>query len=128
MVAASLKEVLKMNGYKQTLGAKGERLALQFLRRRGYRIIARNFSCRFGEIDIIARQGKSTVFVEVKTRSSCGFGLPEESVRQDKIKHLLRSAQFYIKNYTDPEGNFRFDVVSIILGDTSRINLIKNAF
>ncbi|MBU3933393.1 MAG: YraN family protein [Candidatus Omnitrophica bacterium] len=117
-----------MHRYKQDLGAKGEGLALQFLRRRGYKIITRNFSCRFGEIDIIARQGKATVFVEVKTRSSCGFGLPQDSVRRDKIKHLLRCAQFYIKNYADPEGNFRFDVVAIVLGDTSRINLIKNAF
>lgn len=117
-----------METYRQTLGGRGERLALQFLRRRGYKIITRNFSCRFGEIDIVARQGKATVFVEVKTRSSCEFGLPEESVRREKIKHLLRCAQFYIKNYAEPEGNFRFDIVSIVLGDTSRINLIKNAF
>ena len=117
-----------MNRYKQALGVKGERLALQFLRRRGYKIITRNFSCRFGEIDIIARQGKTTVFVEVKTRSSCQFGLPEDSIRRDKIRHLLHSAQFYIKNYANPEEDFRFDVVSIILGDTSQVNLIKNAF
>ena len=117
-----------MDRYKQTFGAKGERLALRFLCQRGYKIIARNFSCRFGEIDIIARQGKVTVFIEVKTRSSCEFGLPEDSIRAKKMKHLLRCAQSYIKNHADPEEDFRFDVVSIVLGDTVQIHLIKNAF
>ncbi len=117
-----------MKRYKQIIGAKGERIALQFLRQKGYRIITRNFSCPFGEIDIIARQGKATVFVEVKTRSSCKFGLPQEGIKAEKIKHLLRSAQFYIKKYARPDGDFRFDVVSIILGAPIRIDLIKNVF
>lgn len=118
-----------MSKYKRNLGLKGEKIALQFLRRNGYRIISRNFCCRLGEIDLIARQGKSTVFIEVKTRSSCEFGLPEDSINPKKIKHLLRCAQFYIKNHAHPEDDFRFDVVSVILGSTTtRINLIKNAF
>ena len=117
-----------MNRYKQLLGAKGERLALQFLRQKGYSIIRRNFSCPFGEIDIIARQGKATVFIEVKTRTSCNFGLPQEVIGAEKIKHLLRSAQFYIKRYAHSDGEFRFDIVSIILGERTQIDLIKNVF
>lgn len=117
-----------MDKYKQNLGAKGEKTALQFLCRNGYKIITRNFSCKLGEIDIIARQGKTTVFIEVKTRSSCEYGTPQDAINPKKIKHLQRSAQFYIKNYAHPEDNFRFDVVSIIYGNTTKIDLIKNAF
>ena len=115
-----------MAKYRQVLGKKGERLALQFLRKRGYRILKRNFSCRFGEIDIIARQGKTTVFVEVKTRTSSEFGLPQEAINKEKIKHLWYCAQFYIKNYADPDSQFRFDLVSIILKDKVEISLIEN--
>lgn len=116
-----------MKTYKQALGTKGERLALHFLRQSGYKIIARNFSCRFGEIDIIAQEGEITVFIEVKTRASCEFGLPQEAIRPKKIKHLWRSAQFYIKRYANPEGGFRFDAVAIVLSkDKPRIHLIKD--
>jgi putative endonuclease len=117
-----------MNRYKQKLGEMGEKTAVQFLRRKGYRIIARNFSCRLGEIDIIARREKTTVFVEVKTRSSRAFGLPQESITKEKIKHLRRCAQFYIKSHAGSEENFRFDVVSIISGNCPQIQLIQNAF
>ena len=117
-----------MKNYRQLLGAKGEKLALTFLRQRGYKIIVRNFCCRFGEIDIIARQEETTVFIEVKTRYSRAFGLPQEAIKIEKIRHLQRVAQFYIKNYATPEGDFRFDVVSIILGEATKIHLIKNAF
>ncbi len=117
-----------MSRYKQALGKRGERLARQFLRQRGYKIVASNFSRRFGEIDIIACQDKTIVFVEVKTRTSSEFGLPQEGIKAEKIRHLFRSAQCYIKKYARPDENFRFDVVSIILGHTPRIELIKNAF
>lgn len=117
-----------MESFKQLLGTKGEKLALQFLRRKGYKILVKNFACRTGEIDIIARDGEDTVFIEVKTRSSDAFGLPQASVCPKKRKHIFRTAQFYIKNYIGVEENFRFDVVSIVLGDTIKIELIKNAF
>ncbi|MDD4909133.1 MAG: YraN family protein [Candidatus Omnitrophica bacterium] len=116
------------NRYRQDLGRKGEDIAEGFLRRRGCKIIVRNFSCRSGEIDIIAGQGNTTVFIEVKTRCSDEFGLPEESLTPDKISRLRRSAQFYIKNHADPEGNFRFDVISITLRDNYEIRLIEDAF
>lgn len=117
-----------MNKIKQRIGQKGEKIARQFLLQLGYKIIARNFLCRFGEIDIIAKHERTIVFIEVKTRSSDIFGLPQEAIRKDKIKHLRRCAQFYIKNYADPEENFRFDAVSIVLSHPPQIELIKNAF
>lgn len=117
-----------MKGYKQAIGRKGEKLALQFLRQNGYRIVARNFSCCFGEIDIIARQGKALVFIEVKARSTVNFGLPEESVGAEKIKHLKRAAQFYIKACACQEEEFRFDVIAIVLQESPLVHLIKDAF
>lgn len=117
-----------MQKYKQSLGKKGERFAVEFLRRKGYRIIARNFSSRLGEIDIIAHEGKTIVFIEVKTRTSCDWGHPQEAIRPDKIKHLLRCAQFYIKKFANPDCNFRFDVVSVLIDYPPQIELVKNAF
>jgi putative endonuclease len=117
-----------MKKYKQALGSKGERLALNFLHAHGYKILMRNFSCRFGEIDIIARQGKTTVFIEVKTRSSTEFGQPQDSIGPDKIKHIFRCAQFYIKNNGYSDEEFRFDIISIVLTDKPKIELIRNAF
>ncbi|MBN2096868.1 MAG: YraN family protein [Candidatus Omnitrophica bacterium] len=117
-----------MDKYKQALGKRGERLAVQFLRRQGYRILARNFSCRLGEIDLIAQEKDTTVFIEVKTRASCEFGLPQAAIRQKKIKHLRRTAQYYIKHNAHSDDNFRFDVVAIVLEDLPKIELIKNAF
>jgi len=101
---------------------------LRFLRRKGYKIIARNFSSPVGEIDIIARQGREMVFIEVKARSSPDFGWPEEAISREKIKHLFRAAQFYIKRNAHSEEIFRFDVVSIIFGEKPQITLIKDAF
>ncbi|MFC1699625.1 YraN family protein [Candidatus Omnitrophota bacterium] len=118
-----------MSKDKQDLGKKGERLALMFLRQKGYQIIARNFSSRTGEIDIVAGDNGTTVFVEVKTRSSTDFGRPDEAIDRKKIRHLYRCAQFYIRKHALlPEGSFRFDVVSVILSTPAKINLIKNAF
>ena len=116
----------KMSKTKQILGAKAETLAFNLLRRRGYKIIARNFRCCFGEIDFIARRGKTIVFIEVRARTSAQFGFPQETIRPKKIKHLLRSAQFYIHNYADPEGEFRFDAVAIVLKNKPKICLIKD--
>lgn len=120
-----------MQNQRGLLGKKGEKLARQFLRRKGYRIITANFSCRYGEIDLICRDGDVTVFVEVRTKSSCAYGLPQESIMAKKIRHLLTAAQFYITNYVQgqpEEKAFRFDVVSIIWGAFVQIELIKDAF
>ena len=117
-----------MNNYKR--GLFGEDLACEFLKSRGYKIIERNFRIRGGEIDIIAQENKTLVYVEVKTRSNKLFGEPEEAVNWHKIKFLERAAKFYRsnkKNMTLPQLE-RIDVVSVDLSNTEpHFKLIKNA-
>jgi len=114
------------------VGRFGEDLAVDFLRKQGYEILRTNFRCRFGEIDIIAKEGKTIVFVEVKTRKSLKFGLPSESVNFKKQLHIKRVAEYFIA-YHLSQGKYlyRFDVVEIFINgknDVTKINLIKDAF
>ena len=105
---------------KTQQGAYGEDIACDFLKKQGYKILERNFRIRGGEIDIVAIEGGTLVYVEVKTRSSSYFGFPEESVTPRKIKFLERSAKFYRNNRKSlnlPDAE-RIDVVTV---DTSNI-------
>lgn len=114
-----------------TLGKLGETIALNFLKEKGYKIFEKNFSSPLGEIDIIARDKGVICFIEVKTRHSTAFGLPEESVVRQKRKRLLRIAKFYLKGQAWLNRNCRFDVVSVLIdasGRKSQIRLIKDAF
>jgi putative endonuclease len=95
---------------KQELGRWGELVAARHLEEQGYKVLARNFRTRYGEIDLVALLGETTVFVEVKARSGVGFGLPEESVTATKRAHLLQAIQAYWQNF-DQEGLWRVDVV-----------------
>lgn len=115
---------------KKELGTLGERLALDYLKKQGYRIIQTNFKCKFGEIDIIAYHQKAISFIEVKARSTDQFGPPEEAVTRTKQERQKRIAQYYLyKKKIMPEIPCRFDVVSIRLsGKEPQINLIQNAF
>ena len=99
------------------LGQKGEEIALARLKKNKYRIVERNYRLFRGEIDIIAYDGDTLVFCEVKTRASGEFGRPEESVTPAKQRQIRKIAQGYImeKGLGDPDC--RFDVISIILGD-----------
>lgn len=120
-----------MGKEKIELGERGENIALDFLRKKGYHILAANFRSPLGEIDLVARESAETVFVEVKTRRSLEFGMPEESVTSRKQKQILRAALFYLKRKSFHEVNCRFDVVSIVVdnnGKVKRLKLIKNAF
>lgn len=111
------------------VGDKGEDLACRYLRSLGYQILERNFIMRGGEIDIIAKDKESLVFVEVKTRYSHAYGLPIESITSWKIQSLLKTAELYIqKNRWGPKS-YRFDCVSIDFTnskDNPEIELIKN--
>ena len=82
---------------RRDFGDQGERLAADFLRRKRYRILETNYSRPTGEIDIIARQGKTLVFVEVKRRSSLRYGRPSQAVDRGKQAHILRTAALYLK-------------------------------
>lgn len=112
------------------VGKSGEDLASNFLQKKGYKIIERNFTIRGGEIDIVAIDGDALVFVEVKTRSSHQFGLPAESINYYKIKFLQRAAKFYRRNRQDkmklPDLE-RIDVVTVDYTKEQPLELIKNA-
>ncbi len=111
------------------LGALGEERAEAFLRERGYRIRERNYRCPLGEIDIVAEEGDTIVFVEVKTRKGLAFGWPKEAVGRRKMRKLSQVASFYLKEKGLLERKARFDVVSIILSPEGEdIEILPNAF
>lgn len=113
------------------LGNQGERKAAGFLRKQGFRILARQYANRFGEIDLIARDGDCLVFIEVKTRRSDAAGRPVEAVDVQKQRKLTQTAMAYLKRRGLLETRCRFDVVSIIWPEGSKtpeITHYKNAF
>ena len=95
------------------LGERGENVAAKFLRNKGYRILERNFRCENGEVDVIARDGKCLVFVEVKTRES-DEPMPEENVNATKQHQVTKAAKFYLTRYGSPQPPARFDVVAVV--------------
>ena len=119
---------------RKELGAKGEEIAVRYLKSRGYRIVERNYRIRLGEIDIIAEQGDDLVFIEVKTRSDTHFGSPFESVTARKQKQLSKVALEYISKQGCHDRPARFDVVGIEFHKGSNksqdaaIELLQNAF
>ena len=106
-------------------GKIGEKLAVEYLKRNKYKILEINYANSIGEIDIIAKQHKTIVFVEVKFRNSANFGLPIESVTAGKQNKIKGVALLYLKEKSLTEEPVRFDVISI-LGE--EISHIKNAF
>lgn len=113
----------------KNLGLKGETLAVKFIKKRGYAIITQNYKTPFGEIDIIAKDGDTIVFIEVKTRKNTIFGYPFESVNKKKIQKIKKSALHYLKKQRQ-EFSVRFDVISILSTDSGRneIEHITDAF
>lgn len=112
-------------------GKRGEVVACQFLTSKGYKIIARNFRTRFGEIDIVAIENDTLVFVEVKARRSQKFGLPEEAIGKRKLKHIVKAGQFFKLKCPKMPDLQRIDLVAIDLsptGELKKVRLIKNIF
>ncbi len=110
-------------------GKMGESLAVGHLKKKGYRILARNYRNRFGEIDIIARHGETIVFVEVKARSSASFGTPKAAVDRNKQKKISMIALGYLKQNRSTDAKARFDVVCVDTRSSSpRVEIIANAF
>jgi putative endonuclease len=115
---------------RQTIGRWGEEVAAQFLQEKGYEILQRNVYTPYGELDIVARCGEIIVFVEVKTRTSSSFGLPEISVGPRKVRHLLDSALAFMQQYMGCEDAWRVDVIAIEGrpgGPISHIEVFENA-
>ncbi|MEE9400821.1 MAG: YraN family protein [Dehalococcoidia bacterium] len=115
---------------RREVGSRGERLAVDFLKGLGYKIVQMNFRCRQGEIDIIAQQGECLVFVEVRTKKSCDFGTPEESVTFAKREKLISLANIYLQTLDSLPPSWRIDVVAVELtpdDKISRLEHIENA-
>ena len=113
------------------LGSIGEKIAVDFLKQNGFKIIKQNFYSRFGEIDIIASDKLDLVFIEVKTRRNNLCGHPAESVNFTKQKKIKKTALEFIsfQNINITSANFRFDIIEIIFNKKKfNINHIKNAF
>ncbi|HOW70866.1 MAG TPA: YraN family protein [Phycisphaerae bacterium] len=112
------------------LGRAGERRAARFLRQLGYRLVARNYRCPLGEIDLVVLDRHIIVFVEVKTRTSDEYAAPEDAVTLEKQRRLSRSARFFIRQTRSGGRPCRFDVVAITLGDAGRMSVkhFKSAF
>ncbi len=112
-----------------TTGAQGEEIAGRYLLSRKYKILHRNYRCRYGEIDIIARQKNVLVFVEVKTRRNYAFGSPLEAVSLKKQRAISAVAQEYLQHARLNGSAARFDVIAVHLkSDCPEIEHIENAF
>ena len=112
------------------LGALGEAAAVEELRRRGYRILARNYRCRGGEADIVAEIGAVLIFVEVKTRTDLRHGLPREAVGWTKQQRLGAAAQRYCEEHEIEDRPIRFDVVEVVMlrREVAAVEIIPDAF
>ena len=112
------------------LGISGENLACDALSRQGYAILARRYRTRIGEIDIVAMDGPTLVFVEVKTRTSDDYGVPAEAVTWRKQRRIVTMARWYLSEHRLHGGLCRFDVVTVLCrrGLLPVVEVVKNAF
>ena len=111
------------------LGRRGEELALKKIKRLGYTCIARNYRCALGEVDLIAKDGDTLVFIETKTRKGVSLAYAKEAIDARKRRQLSKVALAFMKANNCCEVKSRFDVVAVSLqGNQERIEVIKNAF
>ena len=114
---------------QQKFGEKGEAIAVRQLKKDGYKILETNYRTKLGEIDIVAKDQDTIVFVEVKARRSVHFGSPKWAVTAQKQKKISTVALYYLKTTNQSNAKARFDVVTVTLNqDKSRVEVIKNAF
>ena len=116
--------------HRQHLGKRGEDLACRELRRRGYEIFDRRYRTRIGELDIVARDGDTLVFVEVKTRATESFGSAFDAITRSKRRVIVRMACDYMTRRRSWNGPCRFDVVAVTIPDDGRptISIVAGAF
>ena len=125
--------MMKIGMHNKLSGGCGEDAACNYLKKHGYKIVERNYRCKFGEIDIIARKKGVLIFAEVKTRTSDEYGTPAQAVTYYKRKNVINSAHMYVlKNPTD--SDIRFDIIEVYgnfdggVFCVDEINHIENAF
>ncbi len=111
------------------LGQQAELLASSFLKKKGFKIIQKNYRSSIGEIDIIAKEKDTLVFVEVKARTNTHYGLPKEAVTYKKQQQIIRTAMWYLnEKHIHTHSKIRFDVISILIDKQPKIEHIKAAF
>ena len=113
--------------HNRAIGKRGEDAAVRYLMANGYDIVERNWRCRFGEVDIIARDDDALVFIEVKTRTSVEHGLPEEAVTPQKRARYEKMAALYLRDYEVVDVPLRFDVIAILVTAPDRAILRHHA-
>lgn len=119
-----------MGFFRKILGDKGERIACKELKKKGYKILEKNYRIKLGEIDIIAQDGDTLVFVEVKTRSSDEYGTPAEAVDKHKQKRIRQVAASFLLKHKYKDTECRFDVVCINMQHANKITteIMQNVF
>jgi len=118
-----------VNKAKILLGKEGERIAELFLKKKGYKLVERNYRCAAGELDLIVLDQRVIVFVEVKTRTGMAYGTPLEAVEVRKQQKLIYAAQFFLNAKKLSQREARFDVVGISWpGVQPLVEHIENAF
>ena len=130
MIKFQRKTKYEMSKYKKQFGNRGEDIAADFLESKGYEIIERNYHYGHGELDIIAKDGKILVFVEVKTRKNLEFGPPELAITKNKQRQVRKVAEAYLIEKNIIDTDVRIDVVAILLQKNlpPKITHIENAF
>jgi putative endonuclease len=121
---------LRCGNKEHALGSRGEDLAHRLLRQKGLTVVARNYRTRTGnaEVDLVAREGDTVVFIEVKTRSTDEFGPPSDAVDAEKRRRIMRGAADYLRHAELTWDQARFDVISVVLGDLVSIEHERDAF
>lgn len=118
-----------MQTQKQVVGKEGEEIAEGYLKKKGFRMVERNYRCRGGEVDLIALDRRVIVFVEVKARNDASFGSPLESVHPRKQQRMTRAALIFLSEHKLHHRDARFDVVGIsFAGGAPVVEHIQNAF
>ncbi len=114
-----------MTSARQALGSSGEDAAAAWYVANGYQVVARNWRCRLGELDLVVRRGRTVVFCEVKSRTSVAFGAPVEAVTRTKQVRLRALAARWLEESTWAAAEIRFDVASVLAG---RLEVLEGAF
>lgn len=114
-----------MKDQRKGIGKQGEEYAVAYLQEHGYQILHTNYTCRFGELDIVVQKEKKIIFVEVRTRISSSYGKPIDSITYLKTRHLSRTIRCYISQYKLSDYIFSVDAITVILDAKRKVKEIK---
>ena len=112
--------------YQQEIGKLGERIAAEFLLQKGFELLDKNYHTRYGELDLVAGISESTVFVEVKTRTSDSFGDPESSITDAKLERIQNAALLWLQDHVEASDDWRIDVVAVNLDHRKKLKEIQH--